>query len=453
MRLALSLYVGAIDDDRLAPFANMLNASMNGAYPPSGLGWAPRVLHNQTKDFETALLGNVSLVDRFGAMLVYFPLHLCSNLTELQLIQGSADKMARSERTGTVTALRPFFKDSGVLTTLLLFPIYEPTPPGSFFAQKTSTTNAPLKGFMTFEIEPHAVADRIISNGRSVIITDVTDPLDKILLFSTTRAGSEAEFVSNSRNYVYCGQLQVADRVWSLCEGKPVPVFPVTFATVGAVLVGCVLTCLIAIGVAVAIYFRWRLGTKQEEILHAREATMLMVGHELRTPLLTVSLALEEIFALNINVGELKSNLDLIRAAADIMLNLIRDILDSNKIASGSMKLFVEPFSLPSLAEEVEKIISPIARRSPDVQFVSQVSQFIVEADKARLLQVLINLVSNSFKFTEKGSVTLVLDVVDKSKLLVCVTDTGCGIPDDHMNLLFRKFSQIEATGTSGAFL
>lgn len=186
---------------------------------------------------------------------------------------------------------------------------------------------------------------------------------------------------------------------------------------------GTLFSTFILVGVVLVFYFRWKSVEKHKAVdkarLEAREQTLMCVGHELRTPLLTVSLALEEIQAVAPeSESELMENVKLIRQAVDLMLELICNILDSNKLAAGKMKLHCEPFALPAFAEDVKRIMAPIVRKNANVEFVTRVSQsvvgtmckkshecvcvflknFHIDLDRARLMQVVINLLSNSFK-------------------------------------------------------
>ncbi|WKZ86467.1 response regulator [Ralstonia pickettii] len=174
------------------------------------------------------------------------------------------------------------------------------------------------------------------------------------------------------------------------------------------------------------------------------------MSHELRTPLnsaLILAKLLQDNREGNLSEDEIRYA-STIHAANTDLLNLINDILDLAKIEAGQVTLVPEPVELSALTEEVHRIFAPVAEHrklafsietAPDVPSV-------IETDGSRLQQVLRNLLSNAFKFTEQGSVVLRVAPVGPGKIAFEVCDTGIGIAPEKQDLIFEAFQQADAT-------
>ncbi|WP_406699623.1 HAMP domain-containing protein [Singulisphaera sp. Ch08] len=189
------------------------------------------------------------------------------------------------------------------------------------------------------------------------------------------------------------------------------------------------------------------------------------MSHELRTPLNSL-LILAEMLSENTD-GNLsakqKGFAQTIYAAGSDLLSLINDILDMAKIESGTMAIEVGEVSFQELRDYVERTFQPVAE-TKNLSFVIDLVNSLpagVATDFKRLQQVLRNLISNAFKFTESGTVKLRVDlaregwspehpVLDHAAEVVAftVSDTGIGIPSDKLRIIFEPFQQAD-TGTS----
>ena len=186
------------------------------------------------------------------------------------------------------------------------------------------------------------------------------------------------------------------------------------------------------------------------------------VSHELRTPLHSI-LILGEQLAENADRNLSPRQVEFastIHSAGTDLLNLISDILDLSKIESGTVTVECEELPFANLTEIVERNFRHQAetrKLALVTEFGSKLGRFIY-TDPKRLLQVLKNLLSNAFKFTEQGSVRLFIDVaktgwtpghpvLDHSETVVSfsVTDTGTGIPVEKQKLIFEAFQQADA--------
>ena len=145
--------------------------------------------------------------------------------------------------------------------------------------------------------------------------------------------------------------------------------------------------------------------------------------------------------------------------SADALLTVINDILDFSKVEAGKLELDPRPFELRECLESAIDLIAPkTAAKGLDLGYVVEpgTPEGIV-ADSTRLRQVLLNLLNNAVKFTEKGEIAVSVsrassggmpDAGDACTLLFAVRDTGIGIPKDRMDRLFKSFSQVDASMT-----
>jgi signal transduction histidine kinase len=145
----------------------------------------------------------------------------------------------------------------------------------------------------------------------------------------------------------------------------------------------------------------------------------------------------------------MENDLGLIQKNGQHLLHLINDVLDMAKIEAGKMNLNVEKFILHSILEEVTSITSPLASEKSLSLFIEKDSDQDVEihADRTRLRQVMINLVNNAMKFTEKGKVAI-RTIREGDWVLISVKDTGLGIPSELLESVFQEFTQVDTTST-----
>jgi PAS domain S-box-containing protein len=143
-----------------------------------------------------------------------------------------------------------------------------------------------------------------------------------------------------------------------------------------------------------------------------------------------------------------------IRESSDALLSIINDILDFSKIEAGRLDLDVINFDLRIALEEVVDLLA-VRAHEKGLEIASLVDPGVpslLQGDPGRLRQVLINLVSNAIKFTERGEVIIhiTLDEETGQNVIVrfSVTDTGIGIPSDRMDRLFKSFSQVDGSTT-----
>ena len=174
------------------------------------------------------------------------------------------------------------------------------------------------------------------------------------------------------------------------------------------------------------------------------------MSHELRTPL-NSSLILAKLLADNPEdnlTAEQVKYAQTIQSSGNDLLNLINDILDLSKIEAGHVDIRPEPVSVERLSNNLRQVFEPIARNK-SLGFEIDISPecpSVIETDLQRIEQVLKNLLSNAFKFTEKGKVTLSMSRTGDGQIAFGVTDTGIGIAPEQQKRIFEAFHQADGT-------
>ena len=195
--------------------------------------------------------------------------------------------------------------------------------------------------------------------------------------------------------------------------------------------------------------------TQLRELDRLKNSFLANMSHELRTPLNSIlgfaDVMLEELDGpLTENMN---TDLQLIQKNGQHLLHLINDVLDMAKIEAGRMNLVPEKFVVQEVLDEVVGITSPLASEKNLALFVEKDSdpEVKVFADRTRIRQVMINLVNNAIKFTEKGKISIRAMLQKDEKILIAVKDTGIGIPPDKLETIFQEFAQIDASTTRKA--
>jgi signal transduction histidine kinase/CheY-like chemotaxis protein len=177
------------------------------------------------------------------------------------------------------------------------------------------------------------------------------------------------------------------------------------------------------------------------------------VSHELRTPMNGV-LGMTSLLLSSELTPEQREQAETIRQSGDALLTLVNEILDFSKIEAGKVEFELKPFSLPGCLDEVVALLSTAARRG-HINLIAHIQPGIPATfigDMARIRQILINLVGNALKFTDEGEVIVEVSATlrtdGRHDLRIDVSDTGIGISDAAMDVLFQPFQQGDASAT-----
>jgi len=183
----------------------------------------------------------------------------------------------------------------------------------------------------------------------------------------------------------------------------------------------------------------------------AKELFVANMSHEIRTPMNVIS-GMIDLIDESVLSDEQKRYLLTIRKSADALLELINDLLDYSKIEAGQLTLEQTNLNLYDVVEHLEYSFSEKSRNK-GVQFLTKIDSRILSgliSDSSKLNQVLVNLISNAIKFTDKGFVKLSLEMIADEKntqtIRFTVQDTGIGIDSENIESIFQTFMQEDSS-------
>lgn len=183
---------------------------------------------------------------------------------------------------------------------------------------------------------------------------------------------------------------------------------------------------------------------RAEESNRLKTAFLANMSHEIRTPLNAIVGFSNVIADKDLEPEEQENFAAIIRKNSDLLLNLINDILDISRLESGRTKFVMEPCDLVELCQSTLTTVQFARPSNLAYVFDSNLDECILNIDMQRIQQVLINLLSNAGKFTEKGSITLSLHKDEiKKEVRIMVSDTGVGVPEDKQTKVFERFEKL----------
>lgn len=199
----------------------------------------------------------------------------------------------------------------------------------------------------------------------------------------------------------------------------------------------------------------------EEDAIKANRAKsdfLASMSHEIRTPLNAV-LGMDELILLETEKRAdsdpeftrlIKEYAENIRDAGQVLLSVINDILDITKIESGKMEIKPAPYNLADIANDVGTIVGVRAEQK-GITYIQNIDPAIPEyllGDELRIRQIMINLLNNAIKYTDSGRVVMIISMKDRGRdsltLCIRVQDTGIGIKDEDIPLIFGNFKRLE---------
>ncbi len=191
---------------------------------------------------------------------------------------------------------------------------------------------------------------------------------------------------------------------------------------------------------------------KEAMLIEAREkatesdrqkmAFLANMSHEIRTPLNAI-VGFSRLLIKTDNTAKRERFVNLIELNNELLLKIIGDVLDTEKVESNTLEVNIAPVDLNKLLETVEGTVRMRLPRQVALNMVAGAPECVVDTDQERVSQVLINLLTNAIKFTPRGSITFGYEVRDKEVYLF-VRDTGKGIAHEDIDKLFERFTKLD---------
>jgi signal transduction histidine kinase len=180
---------------------------------------------------------------------------------------------------------------------------------------------------------------------------------------------------------------------------------------------------------------------------HAKTRFLSRTSHELRTPLNAI-LGFAQILEMDLENQKMQANATIIKNAGEHLLKLINEVLDIARIEAGDMPLNMSKVNVGLVLKEAADYIKPLGKvRDIEVK-LEIVGTIYVNADRQKLLQVILNLLSNAYKYGPSNSVVTLSAKIVHQQCLIGVHDTGSGIPEAMRKRLFTPFDRLGAENT-----
>ncbi|HIS34042.1 MAG TPA: response regulator [Candidatus Avirikenella pullistercoris] len=194
-----------------------------------------------------------------------------------------------------------------------------------------------------------------------------------------------------------------------------------------------------------------------EDLMESRQRLLLSVSHDIRAPLSAI-MGYVELLAESPKQEKVKEYTTAMKFSSDHLMELLTNLLEYSRLETGKAIEDISIFKIRPLFEEAVTMFLPTTQKKGiALSLESDIPEnCYIQSDSLHIRQILINLVSNAAKFTDKGSIRITASLKDtkeeKQKLLVfSVTDTGCGIPEDKQQNIFEEFSRADSAGKEGS--
>jgi len=197
---------------------------------------------------------------------------------------------------------------------------------------------------------------------------------------------------------------------------------------------------------------------KAEAASHIKSVFLANMSHEIRTPMNAIMGITDILMQIESLPEEIDDGLEKIYASSEMLLGIINDILDFSKIEAGKLDIITAPYKVASMVNDAVHLnMMRIGNRNIKFElFIDENIPMMLEGDELRIKQILNNLLSNAFKYTDSGKVVLSFNYEPAAQILVlCIQDTGHGMTKEQLDRLFDEYSRfnenltrkIEGTG------
>ena len=187
---------------------------------------------------------------------------------------------------------------------------------------------------------------------------------------------------------------------------------------------------------------------KAEESTKLKSQFLASMSHELRTPMNSILGLTELILEKSDMTPKNHERLEVVLNSGRRLMTLINDILDLSKIEAGKMEIRIEDVLLEEMIGEISSYINPLVT-SKGIEFNidrKTNTRVVIQTDRGRVVQVLINLLGNAVKFTDHGEVKLSVSVEDNERLIFDIADTGIGVSEVDQKVIFEEFRQADGS-------
>ena len=184
---------------------------------------------------------------------------------------------------------------------------------------------------------------------------------------------------------------------------------------------------------------------------HAKSEFLAHMSHEIRTPLNTI-VGMNEMIMRETQEEQTMQFARDIQSSSDVLVSLVRDVLDFSKIESGKMEIVTEGYHFSQMLSSVLSVMESRARQK-NLELDAEVQEILyndLKGDAARISRILINLIGNAVKYTQKGAIRVTVHMEDQDPktnrvdLVMAVRDTGIGIKKEDQTRLFKDFERLE---------